>query len=813
MVLPPPHIISPPTSYPNQSSPRHTTSLSSSPASSYGRSNYDGGFAAATNSNGVVANAAAVGGQGTKKGVPSGMVMIRDIAPTSPTATRDSLPPVIAHFRPHNHPISLLCFNPAGTLLMTVSSQAHTFQVFSVGSPRSGDTRGVPGTGVSHLYKLSRGYTDAQVEDCRFSADSQWCAVSTARGTTHIYAINPEGGPAEIVGHVKGRARNSVGNLGTETQALSQNAVVRIKQRTPMPNDATTPGAAATNNPDINSMTPQPPSIMASPILGSPFSQPYGIGAAFSPIQSSSPPYNDQIFTSSTAKPPRAKLATAFLEPSRTPYAGTATNGAASTAKPPVVKAKKSPLSGAAATSSVSTPAPAFNQMRRLSPSFTSLLSTTVSAASGVHQRARTWAFSGSDRGAGDRVFGFDEEAGDDPAVEEGSQRRNSESAAEETGYQDLLSFHPGGMLTLHRCWVGIGPTRRREGSRVIESKELIVWEEDVAEWKVVRGAEWEEVKVPMEVGCAAPRKDSDFSKPFHAGTKLRRSNSGSSLNSFISTNGTSLNGAPGTHGGHLWLANAEISTYFANDVPLWQSPQFSFQTYVSEGYQDAVRVGRMPETKRVVIRREVPEPYGSRSGRIAGKGRETLGERGEGGGEDGEENDADAEGALAELQENISKAMQTQLDNGNHPFAPGRSPGVPKRLSSSAGATTGGLTMTKPMMNRVPSHSFEDAYLVNMGSGLTMTSTNVSGYSPPPSIHPAMSPRIHASNESLLIQFDDTGAASFIGGTAGPGDAGIMGLGEDINVFSPDGDNEVEFPSDSVFVGEQAGWKKGSRM
>lgn len=144
--------------------------------------------------------------------------MIRDIAPTTPTTTRDSLPPVIAHFRPHNHSISLLSFNPAGTLLMTVSSQAHTFQVFSVGSPRSGDTRGVPGTGVSHLYKLSRGYTDAQVEDCRFSSDSQWCAVSTARGTTHIYAINPEGGPAEIVGHVRGRARNSVGNLGAETQ-------------------------------------------------------------------------------------------------------------------------------------------------------------------------------------------------------------------------------------------------------------------------------------------------------------------------------------------------------------------------------------------------------------------------------------------------------------------------------------------------------------------------------------------------------------------------------------------------------------------
>lgn len=299
-------------------------------------------------------------------------------------------------------------------------------------------------------------------------------------------------------------------------QVFSQNAVVRIKQRTPMPTDATTPGAAATNNPDINSITPQPPSIMASPILGSPSSQTmqYGMhGAAFSPIQSPSQPYNE--LTSSTTKPLRAKLATAFLEPSRTPYlfhtghgrslvpASASVNGAAGTAKPPVAKAKKSPLSGATASSSVTTPAPPFNQMRRLSPTFTSLLSTTVSAASGVHQRARTWAFSGSDRGAGDRVFGFDEETGDDPAVEEGSQKKNGESAAEEIGYQDLLSFHPGGTLTLHRCWVGIGATKRREGSRVIETKELIVWEEDVAEWKVVRRAEWEEVKISMEVGYA----------------------------------------------------------------------------------------------------------------------------------------------------------------------------------------------------------------------------------------------------------------------------------------------------------------------
>lgn len=128
--------------------------------------------------------------------------MIRDIAKLPSAPTRNLSASVIAHFRPHSHPLSCLTFNAAGTLLLSASRQGHTFHIFTL-LPSNG-TAG----NVAHLYSLARGYTDAQVEDCQFSADSTWCAVTTARGTTHVYAINPYGDKPEIMGHIFGRVTN-----------------------------------------------------------------------------------------------------------------------------------------------------------------------------------------------------------------------------------------------------------------------------------------------------------------------------------------------------------------------------------------------------------------------------------------------------------------------------------------------------------------------------------------------------------------------------------------------------------------------------
>ncbi|RUS18596.1 hypothetical protein BC938DRAFT_475936, partial [Jimgerdemannia flammicorona] len=551
-----------------------------------------------------------------------------------------------------------------------------------------------------------------------------------------------------------------------------------------MPTDISVPATATLNNTDMvmPTLQPQPQSLMSSPLIGSPSSQtmPYMFHAGGTYTHSSSP---SQLLTDQTtvSKQLRAKLVTAFLEPKRNPYrfhtghgrtlVSTAATSNSSTGSPKLVPKKSSLPTAAVGVATVPGPFP-----KRRSAAFNSLLST----ANGVHLRAKSWAFSGSDKGANDRMFGFDEETGDEQAADEAANRRNSEQPVEETGHQDVFSFHPSGILTLHRCWVSVA-TRRREGTRVVETRELNVGEEDVAEWRLVRGPDWGEVRVVME----PPKKDLDLvSKAPHPSAKLRRSGSTSSCTSLASNNGIPHTSAAGANGGGLWLANAELATYYVHDTPLWLSPQFSFQTYVPKDYDLAVHEGRVPNTSRVVIRREVPEPYGNKAGSKGRKGRSV---------------DEDAE----------LKAMQTQLGGGgggnNNPFTPGRSPVGGKRLSSSAGATTGGLTMTKPMMNRVPSLSFEDAYLVNMGGGLTMTGTNISGYSPPTSLYPtSIYPTMkHKSNEDL-IRFEEGDTGTSYDDDVAVAELGVemanahMTFGNGTDVFSPDGDNEVEFPSDS---------------
>jgi len=51
---------------------------------------------------------------------------------------------------------------------------------------------------------LSRGDTTAKVQDAVFSVDSRYCAVSTLRGTTHVFAVAPYGGPPSMRTHGSG---------------------------------------------------------------------------------------------------------------------------------------------------------------------------------------------------------------------------------------------------------------------------------------------------------------------------------------------------------------------------------------------------------------------------------------------------------------------------------------------------------------------------------------------------------------------------------------------------------------------------------
>ncbi|XP_065862256.1 autophagy-related protein 18f isoform X2 [Euphorbia lathyris] len=114
-----------------------------------------------------------------------GMVVVRDIVGKV----------VIAQFRAHKSPISALCFDPSGTLLVTASVHGHNINVFKImpgfqGSSSTGDA----GASYAHLYRLQRGLTNAVIQDISFSDDSNWIMISSSRGTSHLFAINPFGG-------------------------------------------------------------------------------------------------------------------------------------------------------------------------------------------------------------------------------------------------------------------------------------------------------------------------------------------------------------------------------------------------------------------------------------------------------------------------------------------------------------------------------------------------------------------------------------------------------------------------------------------
>jgi WD40 repeat protein len=125
--------------------------------------------------------------------------------PINPYRNNEPLP-VLSHFQPHTNPISELSFNPSGTLLFTTSMSGQTFHVFEIlGKRRPGCRKP-----IRHLYRLSRGYTNASVGEnaVAWSSDSRWCGVATGRGTVHMFGINPFGGPTDVRSHLRGWVGN-----------------------------------------------------------------------------------------------------------------------------------------------------------------------------------------------------------------------------------------------------------------------------------------------------------------------------------------------------------------------------------------------------------------------------------------------------------------------------------------------------------------------------------------------------------------------------------------------------------------------------
>ncbi|KAL4579852.1 hypothetical protein LXL04_016020 [Taraxacum kok-saghyz] len=122
----------------------------------------------------------------------AGMVVIKDFVSRS----------VISQFRAHTSPISALCFDPSGTLLVTASVHGHNINIFRILPSTSQNESGTRtfdwNSAHVHLYKLHRGMTSAVIQDICFSPYSQWIAVVSSRGTCHIFLISPFGGETGI---------------------------------------------------------------------------------------------------------------------------------------------------------------------------------------------------------------------------------------------------------------------------------------------------------------------------------------------------------------------------------------------------------------------------------------------------------------------------------------------------------------------------------------------------------------------------------------------------------------------------------------
>ncbi|KAI9312209.1 hypothetical protein BX666DRAFT_1989627 [Dichotomocladium elegans] len=661
----------------------------------------------------------ATSGTHNKKQPASGMVIIRDIARLPSTPTRNMSASTVVHFRPHTHPLSCLCFNPAGTLLLSASKQGHTFHIFSI-VPSST----VPGN-VSHIYTLARGYTDAQVEDCQFSTDSMWCSVSTARGTTHVYAINPYGGEPEISGHVVGKVSNPstrpfMKHRFRIEKSTSLNSIVRVKQRRAMTTDI------PQNEARYQSMNPNQH-------------------------------LQDTKFQQQQQQLPRGRLSSTFLLHTKTPYLVNATTK--------IIQGSSENGGKALLESTIP-----FKSFKQQASSVLSSLGTSIGSVTGEQgtNRHNSWT-SARDKLADNRLFRFDEET---PSIEDDVKYLHDDNV----GYQDMYSIHPRGILTLHRCWISRSVVKKRDQTWSVE---LLVKQEDVAEWSMARTAEWDVVKVPL--GRSLTVNDAGSSPP-SVGVAVARKKKR-----------------------RPWLSSAEIMTYLSDGHPLWTSPQFTLQTFTEDPSTLAHKMwvtGEMPAAQPITMRRELPEPYSSRIDRITKTMTHIANQS--------EENIDDA---LAELEDNLSNAMQTTFTT----------PSPTNLISGSyggSGSSVGYKRHSQPSLapSWTPSAiSFEDAHLISMGSGPSPEDllTNDPRYAQQLSPHQqrsiaATTPGSFAQlHHSSLIYFDDADEYEATrGGGIEQESVNSIRLDDDGNgellmdhVFSPDGDNEMAYPSESILA------------
>ncbi|PKY47972.1 hypothetical protein RhiirA4_404025 [Rhizophagus irregularis] len=774
-------------------SPASRGSFSPSPSPSNGHyyNSRTGSVGCGSGDSGNGFMAAANNGMETEKDNGAiGAIIIRDLG--APYGSNKKEPSIIAHFAPHTHHVGQLSFNPSGTLLFSTSVQGHKFHVFEILGKRR---RGRSNHKVKHMYKLARGYTYASVSESGvgWSSDSRWCAVASGKGTIHLFAINPYGGPTHILSHISGLVKN----MDEPYSSTTQSPVVRIKSRAPLPADPTEVAANgfSQNNiypinpheyysfppPDSNSsFTTTSPSRRPNPIhYNNTNMYPHHLNGQLHPFSYNIPPNSFHL----TRKPPGIciKFLPSLSNNSKTGL--TAGNNGILFAD---LNAKR--------------------QTKRSSSPSINYEGNTSANSSNKNGRRRTQSWSQNS------LSSVKNTSRQYLEVEDFSKQ-------EDIGYQDILSFHPTGILTLHRVWmegivVGEQDSSSRQGGnqelnnlitmagtplagsaaavanvgralvggattvvggitgvtrKEAGSLDMVTNYDDVAEWQLVRSNNWAEVKNVFETpkllteGDIIVKRDSN----------------------------------------NKWLANAEIATHTSSRTSLppslWANPQFTFQTFLP-GHKETIRKGEIPRSKKIEIRRDVIEHV-----EVNGN-TDTLGVNGWV--NNGKSN--------YDISENLSTAMHTSLD-----FLPS-SPTLSAVSTKSKDRISNGFNghaCTIPGDISITPLSFEDAYHIQISNNNPATAPaaiNSTPYTTKSSkLNSTMSPNIIANNNMIIshpLSFTrSTSSLSSVNTseTTFSDEVDVLTKGiehteeftsEEGNFFfSPDGDNEVELPSNSI--------------
>jgi len=107
---------------------------------------------------------------------------------------------IIARFEDHTEPVEAMAWDPSGLQLVTAAALGHRVLVHRalLGAEHALVTHDADEGGLAlgsvvfqHLYTLSRGYTPAVISDISVSDDGQLVAVSSAKGTSHVFRLPP----------------------------------------------------------------------------------------------------------------------------------------------------------------------------------------------------------------------------------------------------------------------------------------------------------------------------------------------------------------------------------------------------------------------------------------------------------------------------------------------------------------------------------------------------------------------------------------------------------------------------------------------